>query len=90
MVSCNDDTEKLDDIKIDLAEFTLSIKYKDAQYEVPGKLDENGDPIYFSKEFNDLYENRLSKFPNLVTLVTGHNNVEYYESMEELFEEREI
>jgi hypothetical protein len=87
ILSCNNDAVDLVEIQTDQVEFTLSATYKGVQYEVPGKLDEHGNPVYLSKEFNDLYQNTLSKFPNLVTMVTDNNVVEYFESLKEVFSE---
>lgn len=72
------------------SDFTLRAKYKDVLYEVPGKLDEEGNPIYLNKEFNDLYQNELSTHPTLVTLVTDENVVEYYESLDEVLDVNNI
>ena len=70
----------------DNAEFTLSATYKGVVYKVPGKLDEDGNPVYLNKEFSDLFKNKLSNNPNLVTFVTGNNTVEYFDSLEDVFD----
>jgi hypothetical protein len=90
IVSCNNDVNVLADISTDQAEFTLSAKYKGVLYEVPGKLDDEGNPVYLNKEFNDLYQKELSKHPTLVTVLTGENVVEYYESLNDVFEEKDL
>jgi hypothetical protein len=93
IVSCNNDVNDVNvlaDISADQAEFTLSAKYKGILYEVPGKLDDEGNPVYLNKEFNDLYQKELSKHPTLVTVLTGENVVEHYESLNDVFEEKDL
>jgi len=52
IMSCNNDAVDLVEIQTDQVEFTLSATYKGVHYEVPGKLDANGNPVYLNNIHN--------------------------------------
>ena len=90
IISCNSDVDEQAEINTDQADFILSATYKGIQYEVPGKYDEAGNPVYLNKQFNDLFLSELSRNSNLATVVLGDNTVEYYESIHELFDNNNL
>lgn len=67
-------------------DFILHATYKGISYEVPGKLDKDGNPVYLNKEFSELYKNELSNHPTLVTVLRDGDIVEYYESLNEVLD----
>lgn len=71
----------------------LKVKYKNVMYDVTYKM-EHDSIIYLDSEFRALYENEISKLPNLAVLTykdkLNNDVVEYYETASELEKEAGI
>lgn len=91
IMSCsNSNDELLTSNTGEIGEFTLHATYKGVSYDVPGKLDKDGNPIYLNEKFNRLYQNELSTHPTLVTVVKDGNVVEYYEKLTDVMDVNNI
>lgn len=91
MTSCSNNSEELLKQSSDQqGDFVLHAVYKGISYEVPGKLDKGGNPIYLNEEFSDLYKKELSTHPTLVTVLREENVVEYYDSLDEILDVNNI
>lgn len=67
--------------------FSLEITYDNQTYNVPCTLDEKGNLVYLDKEFKELYDTELSKYPNLATFDYGDHKIAYFPTQEDMFKE---
>lgn len=69
----------------------LNITYKDKLYKsVPTTYDKDGQFVFLDKEFSAVYNVEVSQLPNLSIFVTDEHDIEFYSSLEETFDTKNL
>ncbi len=69
----------------------LNITYKGKCYKsIPTTYDENGEFVFLNDEFATLYSTEIAMLPDLSIFVTDANNIEFYSSLNETLEKKEL
>ena len=69
----------------------LNITYKGKCYKsIPTAYDENGEFVFLNDEFATLYSTEIAMLPGLSIFVTDANNIEFYSTLNETLEKKEL
>ena len=69
----------------------LNITYKDKRYKsVPTTYGKDGQFVFLDKEFSAVYNAEISQLPNLSIFVADEHDIEFYSSLEETFETKNL
>lgn len=69
----------------------LNITYKGKCYKsIPTTYDENGEFVFLNDEFATLYSTEIAMLPGLSIFVTDANNIEFYSTLNETLEKKEL
>lgn len=69
----------------------LTVTYAGQTYEnVPTAYDENGDFVFLDEKLSVIYEEELSKFPELSTFIAGENEIIFYQNLEDALAEQNL
>ena len=69
----------------------LNITYKDKRYKsVPTTYGKDGQFVFLDKEFSAVYNAEVSQLPNLSIFVADEHDIEFYSSLEETFETKNL
>ena len=69
----------------------LNITYKGKCYKsIPTTYDENGEFVFLNDEFATLYSTEIAMLPDLSIFVSDANNIEFYSSLNETLEKKEL